>query len=676
MNNMVYFKYFIQTIILKYFFPILLILLYSMFYVQCEENSHKDDHAELDIDPIDLTDTTPINAQLIRTKKEVENSPDNHINIEHIEHHNIETLNEHLNRQNKKNYATTNIDNNNNIELNNNNEDNNLLKSLTNFNEINNYKFQHNKLSNERSTTLPFIEIIVQRTVNKYMNVIRTRSDWLKRLLQLVKEERDIRSRYNCFTDACIYKIQLFTTQLKAHLLRNTVHLEPIKHKDHSSINLHLKRIRRSLSEPSTSTFGLNDSTIEILNDSPEIQDLLFLHDDETEDDALRLPDEVITLNVNKPREDGDMMNWTNNNDSRQKPINFDNSDKINVARFSQELISDVLSKHKIKGQITVTPPFVETTESATTISNTAVSSMPNEQLQISTDNQQNLLLDESNLQPDNLENNVDTPSENTHKEYDSLLSHSMTEQISNKSNDHKNYLDEKSDEGERDSDISTILEEDENEIDVSSLSMSSSERPPLLSSSLDTTVSATDLPNISTDILTTPNPMDNIAEEQSGTNTTPSLPTTLVSSVATTSSTESGQANIYQHTIKPALNIRAISLTVEETLAIPFGLNKFDGRPYENCTGQYENYCYNAIKCVYINVCRTGYTGVRCDMFNLPQTLDILKSFREESIDINSLHQPTAYILHNVIEATARYTVNAVLEERLLSTWEDDTPF
>ncbi|VDQ13390.1 unnamed protein product [Trichobilharzia regenti] len=40
--------------------------------------------------------------------------------------------------------------------------------------------------------------------------------------------------------------------------------------------------------------------------------------------------------------------------------------------------------------------------------------------------------------------------------------------------------------------------------------------------------------------------------------------------------------------------------------------------------------------------------------MFNLPQTLDILKSFREESIDISSLQQPTAYILHNVIEATA----------------------
>ncbi|KAK4469111.1 hypothetical protein MN116_006697 [Schistosoma mekongi] len=658
-----------------------------MFSVQCEENSHKDDHVELDNNPINLIDIKPINSQLIRTKKEVENSLDDHINIEHIEHHNIETLNEHLNRQNKRNYANTNNDNN--VELNDNNEENNLLKSLINFNEINNYKFQSSKLTNERSTTLPFIEMIVQRTVNKYMNVIRTRSDWLKRLLQLVKEERDIRSRYNCFTDACIYKIQLFTTQLKAHLLRNTVHIEPIKHKDHKSINLRLKRMRRSVPEPSTSTFGLNDSTIEILNDSPEIQDLLFLHDGVTEDDALRVPDEVITLNVNKPREDGDIMNWTNNNDSRQKPINFDNTDKINVARFSQELISDVLSKHKIKGQITVTPTFAETTESITTISNNstnlsieAVSSMPTEQLQISTDNQQKLLLDESNSQSDNLEKNVDTP-ENTHKEYDSVLSHSRTEQTSNKSNDQINYLDEKSGEEERESDISTILIEDDSGVDVSSLSMSSSEKPRPLSSSLDTTVSATDLPNISSDLLTTPNPMDNITEEQSGTNTTPSLPTTSVPSVVTASSSELRQADVYQHTIKPALNIRAISLTVEETLAIPFGLNKFDGRPYENCTGQYENYCYNAIKCVYINVletaacyCRTGYTGVRCDMFNLPQTLDILKSFREESIDINSLHQPTAYILHNVIEATARYTVNAVLEERLLSTWEDDAPF
>ncbi|KAF6779780.1 hypothetical protein AHF37_00543 [Paragonimus kellicotti] len=70
---------------------------------------------------------------------------------------------------------------------------------------------------------------------------------------------------------------------------------------------------------------------------------------------------------------------------------------------------------------------------------------------------------------------------------------------------------------------------------------------------------------------------------------------------------------------------------------------------------------------------CRTGYTGVRCDMFNLPQTLDILKSFREEVIHVPSLRQPNAVTLYSVVEATARYTVNAVLEEDLLSHWQDD---
>lgn len=40
--------------------------------------------------------------------------------------------------------------------------------------------------------------------------------------------------------------------------------------------------------------------------------------------------------------------------------------------------------------------------------------------------------------------------------------------------------------------------------------------------------------------------------------------------------------------------------------------------------------------------------------MFNLPQTLDILKSFKEEVIDVPSLHQTNAVTLYGVVEATA----------------------
>ncbi|GAA36819.1 hypothetical protein CLF_100348 [Clonorchis sinensis] len=65
---------------------------------------------------------------------------------------------------------------------------------------------------------------------------------------------------------------------------------------------------------------------------------------------------------------------------------------------------------------------------------------------------------------------------------------------------------------------------------------------------------------------------------------------------------------------------------------------------------------------------CRTGYTGVRCDMYNLPQSLDILKSFTDGVIDTD--------MLSNVVEATARYTVNAALEEDVLAHWPmEDVP-
>ncbi|CAH8502962.1 unnamed protein product [Schistosoma margrebowiei] len=690
---MVYIQCFIQTINFKYF-----IYIYLLFCIQCENTTELKHNQFVN----DFTvNTTSYNRQLIRMKKGIENSNDNHINIEQIKQHNIETLKSHFNRLNKANYNDHNDDNHNKV---NNHDELNLLKSLSNYNDK----------SNEQSTTFTFIEMIVQRTVNKYMNVIRTRSDWLKRLLQLVKEERDIRSRYNCFTDACIYKIQLFTTQLKAHLLRNTVHLEPIQHKDHRNIDLHMKRMKRTIPESSifSTSFGINDSTIEILNDNSEIQDLLFLNDDITEDDALRLPDEVNKLNLIRHREnDNSMTNWTNNNDSKHKSIKFDNPDKIDVARFSQELTGDVLSKH-IKSQTVTASIFTDITEGnsmniATNVNNNnnnnnnnnvsssvTPSFIPIQQLHVSIDNQSNLLIDsEPNLYSDNLVDNEDNNAiEVNHKGHDEELPISMTEQVSNllvdELNDQKNTLNDDEKERKQVGDLvnSTVFIEDENNIHASSLSTSYTEQPTSSSSPTETIAFTTNLPISLDNLLSTPNSIDFTTDELlDQMNTTSSLSPLTTSTITTTTTTkiDNDHSEIYQHSIKPSLNIRAISLTVEETLAIPFGLNKFDGRPYENCTGQYENYCYNAIKCVYISVletaacyCRTGYTGVRCDMFNLPQTLDILKSFREESIDINSLHQPTAYILHNVIEATARYTVNAVLEERLLSTWEDDGPF
>ncbi|CAH8475473.1 unnamed protein product [Schistosoma turkestanicum] len=711
-----------------------------MFYIQCE-STHSEEQQESDKDFNDFTETTPSNSQLLRMKKEVDNSmEDNHVDdIEHIEHieqqHNIETLKDHIHRLNKIKYDNTNHNNHNNKMMNDNDEMN-LLKSLLNYKELN-FNFK-NSQSNEQSTTFTFIEMIVQRTVNKYMNVIRTRSDWLKRLLQLVKEERDIRSRYNCFTDACIYKIQLFTTQLKAHLLRNIIHLEPIQRNDHGVMNLHMKRMKRSAipeSSTFTTSYGMNDSTSEILNDNPEIQDLLFLHDNtEDDDDALRLPNEVNRLNLIKQHEDEDSMtnnnsnnhnnhhnnNINNNNDGKHKSINFDNSNKIDVTRFSQELMNDVfLSKH-IKSQTMNTSSSIDTmsttattteatkTPTTTTTHNNVSSimmttlSIPIEQLHLTIDNQSHLLInnDINSIDHENIED--------IHQNHDNEISINIIEHVTNismnESNNLKNTMNnnEEKEREQLEEDLidSTLFIDNEDNVNTSTFSTLSIEQQQQqqTTSSAQPIQTTTDLPiSFNNDNqLSTLNSIDlttdNLIELMNTTTTTSSSSSsssssseTVTTTPSTTSLTDIDQSKeiIHEHTIKPSLNIRAISLTIEETLAIPFGLNKFDGRPYENCTGQYENYCYNAIKCVYISVletaacyCRTGYTGVRCDMFNLPQTLDILKSFREESIDINSLHQPTAYILHNVIEATARYTVNAVLEERLLSTWEDDTLF
>ncbi|CAH8493821.1 unnamed protein product [Heterobilharzia americana] len=654
-------QYCIQTTCSEYLICAFIIIC-SISHAQCQHDSvnnsyNNNNEINSSLNKITVVES-PSNFELIRMKKEAENTPeDNHIDIEHIERHSIESLRDHLKLLSKMNY---------NDGDNNKNNVNILLKSLSNFDEIN-YKFQSGKSTNEGSTTFTFIEMIVQRTVNKYMNVIRTRSDWLKRLLQLVKEERDIRSRYNCYTDACIYKIQLFTTQLKAHLLRNTVHhMEQNRGDD----DLHLRRIRRSVPDKSSSSlFNMNDSTIEILSDNPEIRNLLVIQEEE-DDDALRLPDELHKLNLLKHPEDDDFVNWTNSNGSRQKTVNFEDANKIDVARFSQELIGDVLSKHT-KGQ-TVTSSTLNTFDLTTNSdNNNTTDSIDSSSL--STTNPQppqntfgnSPLNGDSNSYLDNLEQNEETDLEDIPGKNDVESSGNTTEK------DFDISLHESDDPLEKDHVKEESIRSKKFIETENNLPLSSSESLP--SSTYEAIAFTNDTPVSFTEPVPTSNPVDSVPSELSD-NTIP--PPTL-------NTEDIKQSEIYRYSIKPSLNIRAISLTMEETLAIPFGLNKFDGRPYENCTGQYENYCYNAIKCVYISVletaacyCRTGYTGVRCDMFNLPQTLDILKSFREESIDINSLHQPTAYILHNVIEATARYTVNAVLEESLLSTWEDETPF
>ncbi|CAH8837901.1 unnamed protein product [Trichobilharzia szidati] len=734
---MIYFKCCAQTTCSEEYLICILLILCSIFNVQSHNDNSNNNNNEINNNSLNQSiniDSSVLNPELIRMRKEAESSLDNHNNnnnnnhnnrigdIEHIEHDRLDTLTDHLNNANKGN-----TDNN---DMNNINDDD-LLKSLSNMirmyhrfpnTETNNENSNNN--NNERSgTTFTFIEMIVQRTVNKYMNVIRTRSDWLKRLLQLVKEERDIRSRYNCYTDACIYKIQLFTTQLKAHLLRNTAHLDG----NHAADELHLKRFRRSSFEESltpsesspaegvapaaTKPFDLNDSTVEVLHDDPGIPDVLLIHPNDHDDDALRLPSELHKLNIlkehseNAHENDGDVEDnadnnhfdsWTNNNnnDSRQKSIKFDNTHKIDVARFSQDLVNGVLSKHT-KSQ-TVTVPTVTKMPTTTATPDMLNSIMRNDSsidnispLSVSTP-QPNLFAQmsgEENPFLQNHEDDVDSDLEVVVSQlHDAESSKNIADKVPSISADHELKGDEV---------IGTVATDGTNNISLSQPStlgeseVQKEEKGAVVDTNGETlplplfesAAYTTDIPTAFSDAMPTSDLVDVKVEELQENTTPPQSSSTLPTFTTTTADIR--QTDIYTHSMKPSLNIRAISLTVEETLVIPFGLNKFNGRPYENCTGQYETYCYNAIKCVYISVletaacyCRTGYTGVRCDMFNLPQTLDILKSFREESIDISSLQQPTAYILHNVIEATARYTVNAVLEESLLSTWEDDTPF
>ncbi|VDL90598.1 unnamed protein product [Schistocephalus solidus] len=84
-------------------------------------------------------------------------------------------------------------------------------------------------------------------------------------------------------------------------------------------------------------------------------------------------------------------------------------------------------------------------------------------------------------------------------------------------------------------------------------------------------------------------------------------------------------------------------------------------GSPLVNCTGVYAEYCYNSISCMFVKVleaavcyCKPGYTGVRCDLYNLPQTLDTLSQFQEGTVDIDYLNPSDSAKLYSVLEATA----------------------
>ncbi|VDN99879.1 unnamed protein product [Rodentolepis nana] len=88
---------------------------------------------------------------------------------------------------------------------------------------------------------------------------------------------------------------------------------------------------------------------------------------------------------------------------------------------------------------------------------------------------------------------------------------------------------------------------------------------------------------------------------------------------------------------------------------------------PVTNCTGIFANYCYNSIACIYVNVlesaacsCMPGYTGLRCDLYDLSITLATLSQFSTTTIDIEELEPEDSAKMYSVLDATARYTYSA----------------
>ncbi|CAL8086542.1 unnamed protein product [Calicophoron daubneyi] len=379
-----------------------------------------------------------------------------------------------------------------------------------------------------KQTTFAFIEIIVARTVRKYMRMIKTRRDWLQRLLQLVREERQLRSRYNCSTDACIYKIQLFTPQLRAHFFGMPLNDE------RASV---LKRMRRSAEEPSevpgpelvddnsnsnsdgsVPDFDVNVNSRDQPVPGPEVSSVIApFPNDQVEDDALRLPDNLkswTSLNASQPNGAIDSLEEVSG--GSQQTANFGSADKINMARMSKEVLSEALSKQNrplqgiLTTEATTLPPSESTplgdmeNSAASEFDAVEITNYPPEsdQLAVSTDTI------------------TATPSqaENTETTVGSMREISTTEKIA----------------------ITTQelggTKHDENLVEAD---------------------------DSRTDDKAGPEPLEPLRQ--------------------------------------PTPNI---DLSVP---AIPFGLNEFAGQPYENCTGRFENYCYNALKCLYISVLETA---------------------------------------------------------------------
>lgn len=433
-------------------------------------------------------------------------------------------------------------------------------------------EIQQTKEHENKPITYAFIENIVKRTFAEYMRVIQTQSDWLQHLLQLVREERNIRSRYNCSTDACIYKIQLFTRHIPPHLLTHTQ-------------SLHKKRVRRSIqdSEPdidsnridngAESSVTSNVATASDTSIDPPTELTLIegndgpKHDLPIQDDALRLSDALLVSEVNAETVSANHPNLKSNDGSNRRQFsNFRDTEKFNMERVSQKVLSEALSRQK-------------------------PSQYPHES--------------------------------NTAMESDAKLKSDSLQQPDVHQVDYVGVQTESSPHGLLPSDTVTQTGDT---IETRSLGKSS------------------------------------VVPEEIKRNTTQSQEIPPLKEERTLSPLSSKES-------APSSPFLTIDLTVP---AIPFGMNKFAGNPYEDCSGRFENYCYNADKCVYISVletaacyCRTGYTGVRCDMYNLPQSLDILKSFTDGVIDTD--------MLSNVVEATARYTVNAALEEDILAHWPMD---
>ncbi|VDM17621.1 unnamed protein product [Hydatigera taeniaeformis] len=82
---------------------------------------------------------------------------------------------------------------------------------------------------------------------------------------------------------------------------------------------------------------------------------------------------------------------------------------------------------------------------------------------------------------------------------------------------------------------------------------------------------------------------------------------------------------------------------------------------PVTNCTGIFANYCYNSISCIYVSVlesaacsCMPGYTGLRCDLYDLSITLATLSQFRTTTVDIEVLRPEDSATMYSVLDATA----------------------